>query len=212
MSDFMIGIDEVGLGSLAGPVVAAAVVFPWTGVSNSGQLKSPVEGLNDSKKLTDNRRRVLRKLIMEEAPYWAISVADIELINKYGIKRCHHDCMGAVAKLCREHYPEAHITIDGVQPIKGVRNCKCEVRADGRVPTVSAASIIAKVFRDDLMIKLSSKHPRYAWASNKGYGSPEHMAALKRYGVTPYHRRHYAPVRRLIDEERKAATSTRESS
>ena len=190
MARLVIGADEVGLGAVLGPVVAAAVVLP---------SKSPIEGLGDSKKIAHNRRVQLARTIMTEAPFWAITLSGVPLINKHGIARCHRDCMRVAVLVCREEYPEAEIILDGDRPIHELGHHRCIVKADTKIAAVSAASIIAKVHRDELVVRLASKYPRYDLENNKGYGTAKHLKALKEHGVTKHHRKDYAPVRRLIE-------------
>lgn len=198
MSDVVIGVDEVGLGSIAGPVVAAAVVFPDLGESNSGRVKSPIEGLNDSKKLTHNRRVFLCSKIVDECEYWVIAQSNAPNINRHGIVRCHQACIKAVVRISRQFHDKAKVILDGNTWVPGMGDHTPIVGADSKIPAVSAASIIAKVYRDNLMVNMATGHPRYKWENNKGYGTQEHIAALERYGITPQHRRKYAPVRRVL--------------
>lgn len=188
----IIGVDEVGLGCLAGPVVVAAVVFP--------EKKSPIDGLADSKALTHNRRVDLSKKILEEAPFWSIAISGVPLINRHGIAVCHRDCIRAAVHTCRQEYPECEVVLDGNRPVHQLGHHRCIVKADTSIPAVSAASIIAKVYRDGIMVKMARRYPRYGWESNKGYGTKVHIDALERYGVTKHHRKAYAPIRRLLGE------------
>lgn len=187
MPDLVIGVDEVGLGSLAGPVVVAAVV-----------LGEPIDGVTDSKKLTPNRRLSLSHVIKEKVPYWVIAQSDASSINRYGIAPCHKACIRAVVKIARCYHPSEEVILDGNTWIPGIGKHTLIVKADSSVPAVAAASIVAKVYRDDLMTKLASEHPRYGWERNKGYGTQEHIAALEEHGVTAHHRKKYAPVRRIL--------------
>ena len=192
MAKLIVGVDEVGLGCLAGPVVVAAVVFP--------EKKSPIDGLADSKALTHNRRSDLSSQIVDVAPFWAIALSGVPLINKHGIARCHRDCIQAAVHLCRQEYPDCEVILDGNKPVHQLGHHRCVVKADTKIPAVSAASIIAKVYRDNLMVKLARLYPRYDWENNKGYGTKAHVNALERYGVTKHHRRAYAPIRQLLGE------------
>jgi len=182
-----IGIDEVGVGALAGGVVAAVVV-----------LDKPIVGLRDSKKLSANRRATLAAKIQSTALYWAIAQSGAKLINRHGIARCHKDCIRAVATMVRQIYPDEEIILDGNTSVTGIGNHKPIVKADETVPAVSAASIIAKVHRDNFMIKLAESFPRYGWERNKGYGTQEHLQALETHGVTEQHRKGYKPVREVL--------------
>ena len=187
MSVAVIGVDEVGLGCLAGPVVAAAVV-----------LEGTIDGLADSKKLSHNKRVVLAAQIRKEALYWAIAQSSAKFINKTNIARCHKDCIRAAVRIVRCYYPDEELILDGDVFVKGIGDHKPIVKADGKIPSVSAASIIAKVHRDTLMVEMAANYPRYGWERNKGYGSKEHLDALEEYGVTDQHRKAYAPVRRAL--------------
>lgn len=182
----VIGIDEVGLGCIAGPVVVAAVVL------------DELPGVTDSKKLTSNRRLALDIEIREKAPYWIIVRSDIEFINRYGIGPCHKSCIRTVAHLARHLYPHEEVILDGNLYIKGIGPHTPMVKADLKVPAVGAASIIAKVYRDNLMTDMAANYPRYGWERNKGYPTQEHVEALEKYGVTAQHRKKYAPVRRIL--------------
>lgn len=186
MSVAVIGVDEVGLGALSGPVVAAAVVL------------NELDGLKDSKKLTEKSRILLSGKIMEAAPYWVIAQSNARTINRYGIAPCHMACIEAVVKIARRFHPDEEIIVDGNTSIIGIGEHTTMVKADETVPAVSAASIIAKVYRDNLMIDLAAEYPRYGWERNKGYGTQEHLRALDEHGVTKQHRKAYKPVRRAL--------------
>lgn len=193
----VIGIDEVGLGPIAGPVVVAATVLPVIG-RNSFSDKSPIPGLRDSKKLSDNERRRLDPIIKDTVLYWVILGSGSKKIDKVGIDKCWMACVEWCVFLSRIYYPDAHMIVDGNRPIPGVRNYSCIVKADDKIPAVQAASVIAKVFRDELMIKIAGKYPRYGFEQHKGYGTPHHMETLVEYGPCPHHRRSYKPVREAI--------------
>lgn len=183
---FIAGVDEAGRGPLAGPVVAAAVILP-----RQGELP----GVFDSKQLTDARRRVLRDEIMEIAQV-AVGIADVQEIDTLNILRATHLAMHrAVAGLEKVDF----VLVDGL-PVKGFP-CPAEnmVKGDALSASIAAASIVAKVHRDELMEKLDEEYPGYGFAVHKGYGTAAHLEALKRLGVTPVHRRSFAPVKDMID-------------
>lgn len=182
-----IGVDEVGIGSICGPVVVAAVVFP---------KKVPVAGLRDSKKLTDKRRRELAPRIMEAALHWVIARSSSRQIDKFGIAICKRACMTAVARRCLARFPNAVVIVDGTDPIPKV-DCRCVVKADDMVPAVSAASIIAKVHRDDYMIVLSEKYPLYGFDKHMGYPTTAHLRVLNSRGRCPEHRLSYGPLKKM---------------
>ncbi|TCK18443.1 RNase HII [Thiogranum longum] len=184
------GVDEVGRGPLAGPVVAAAVIL---------DPQRPVSGLRDSKKLTEKRRDVLFDEICECALAWSLGRAEVEEIDRINILQASLLAMRrAVDGLSIE--PE-QVLVDGNRCPELRHPCEAIVKGDDRVPAISAASIIAKVSRDREMIALDAQYPGYGLSRHKGYPSKAHLEALRTLGVTPMHRRSYAPVRRLLDGE-----------
>jgi len=183
------GIDEVGRGCLAGPVVAACVVF----------RSDPPDGLVDSKTIGDSRRRELDHLIRASA-WVSIASASINEITELNIL---HATMLAMRR-AHEGLPSgaAHsmILIDGNRIPDGLAApARAVVKGDATVSQIAAASIIAKVHRDDLMQDLHREHPYYAWDKNKGYGSPSHLSALAEQGATKHHRPTFAPVRAAVE-------------
>jgi ribonuclease HII len=184
------GVDEAGRGPLAGPVVVAAVVL---------HPQQPIDGLNDSKKLSETRREKLFPLIIERALAYCVVVVEKDEIDRINIFQATMTGMSrAVAGLT----PAAvEALIDGNHLPKDL---PCPARAiidgDALVPAISAASILAKVTRDRLMVAMDTEHPGYGFAAHKGYSTPEHLAALKRLGPCPQHRRSFAPVRLLLDQ------------
>ena len=184
---FVVGIDEVGRGPLAGPVVAAAVGFP------QGAEIPPV---NDSKKLSEEKREALDSAI-RAVPGVRIAIAEVpvEEIDRINILRATHLAM----KRAAEDIPEAdYLLVDGL-PVPGLPKESCNIiKGDARSASIAAASIIAKVYRDRLMVELDKQYPGYGLAENKGYGTALHLQALKELGVTPIHRKSFAPVRDII--------------
>ncbi|MDT8857442.1 ribonuclease HII [Paracoccaceae bacterium Fryx2] len=187
---FVIGVDEAGRGPLAGPVTAAAVrLFPG----------SIPPGLNDSKKLSARQREALFDLIMSQAQTCIAhaSVAEIDALN---ILRASHLAMErAVAGLpCVAD----HALIDGHLIPRGL-TCRASalVKGDARCVSIAAASILAKVARDRIMVDLAQQHPGYGWAQNAGYPTKAHLAALQDLGVTPHHRRSFRPVHNILYQE-----------
>jgi ribonuclease HII len=183
------GVDEVGRGPLAGPVVAAAVIL---------DPDRPVEGLKDSKKLSERRRQDLAMQIQERALAWSLGRAEVHEIDRINILQASLLAMQrAVAALSL--VPEL-VLVDGNCCPRLDYPAQAVVRGDALVPAISAASIIAKVSRDREMVELDSRYPGYGLAKHKGYPSKAHLSALQTLGVTPVHRRSYAPVRRLLEE------------
>lgn len=189
----VIGVDEAGRGPLAGPVVAAAVVLG----------RAIPAGLDDSKRLSAKRRAVL-DLAIRETCCWAVAVVEPEEIDQVNIFQATMLGMTrAVASLIGAIGCEAtEVLIDGnMTPAGRCGEWRWPARAivggDGLEPAISAASIIAKEWRDRLMMEAAAAHPHYGWERNKGYGTAEHMEALRLYGPTPLHRRSFAPVAQL---------------
>jgi ribonuclease HII len=172
------GIDEVGRGPLAGPVVATAVVL------REGMA---IEGATDSKKLTARRRARLAAEILAEAAGVGIGVASVEEIDRVNIRRAVNLAMDRALRALP--VTPAHIVVDG-RPLMGVDWAhEAVVKGDSLIHSIACASIVAKVFRDRMMRKLGRWYPGYGWERNMGYGTPEHLAALKELGPSPYHRR-----------------------
>jgi ribonuclease HII len=184
------GVDEAGRGPLAGPVVAAAVIL---------NPAAPVPGLADSKKLSPRRRQQLAVAIRQQAIAWAIGEASVAEIDEINILQATLLAMRrAVAGLGT--VPE-RVLVDGnrlPEPLP----CPAEaiVKGDLTVTCIGAASILAKTHRDAIMVALDARYPEYGFACHKGYGTPQHLAAFERHGVTPEHRRSFAPVRRWSDK------------
>jgi len=181
------GVDEVGRGPLAGPVTAAAVVL------DPGRIP---EGLNDSKKLTKKARERLYEQIKEVADV-SIAHASVEEIEQLNILRASHLAM--LRALAGLKTTADYALIDGRMLPQGL-NLPAEgiVRGDQRSQSISAASIMAKVCRDCVMLSLAQQHPGYGWETNAGYGSKSHMLALQKLGVTPHHRRSFKPIHKML--------------
>jgi len=188
--ELVVGVDEAGRGPLAGPVVAAAVLL----------CKPRPAGLDDSKKLTHERRRLLEERIRRRCAF-GIGVVEVEAIDTLNIFQATMWAMAqAVARLCEVIGCDPHqVLVDGNLTPAGRRPewrwpARAIVGGDACEPCISAASILAKEYRDRLMRDYARAHPHYGWDSNKGYGTPEHLAALRLHGPTPLHRRSFAPV------------------
>ncbi|WP_209424844.1 ribonuclease HII [Pararhodobacter sp. SW119] len=186
------GVDEAGRGPLAGPVVAAAVILEPSDIPT---------GLADSKTLTAARRETIAAEIRARARF-AIAEASVEEIDALNILQASHLAMRrALAAL--DPGPDMAL-IDGNR-MPGALPCGAEtlVRGDARCLSIAAASIVAKVARDAIMARLAREFPAYGWDRNAGYPVPAHLAGLNRWGPTPYHRRSFAPVRKILCEEYK---------
>lgn len=174
--EFLAGIDEVGRGPLAGPVTTACCMLP---------LDEPIDKINDSKKLSETRREKLFDLITSKAAYSIVSVSNEE-IDELNIleatKKAMRECAGNLMPV-----PEL-ILIDAVKLDLGVKT-ESIIHGDALSYNIAAASIVAKVARDRFMIQADKLYPQYGFARNKGYGTAEHIAALKKYGPCPLHRR-----------------------
>jgi len=188
----ILGVDEVGRGPWAGPLVVGAVVLP-DGVA--------LEGLNDSKKLTSKKRVALDALIREQALGWGLGWVHAEELDELGLSNALRVATIRAVEAVKTPYHE--IIIDGTinflsETTKG-RYVTTLPKADALIPAVSAASIIAKVARDTYMEQQGALYPEYGFASHVGYGTAKHLAALQTHGVTVLHRRSFAPIAKLLD-------------
>ena len=172
------GCDEAGRGPLAGPVFAAAVILP-EGFSH------PL--LDDSKKMSEKNRLLLRDIIMKEAVAWAVAEVSPEEIDRINILRASFEAMTRAVESLSVR-PE-HLLIDGNRFISRLDiPYRCEVKGDGRFANIAAASVLAKTARDERMMQLAAEFPGYGWEKNKGYPTREHRQAVARLGATPHHR------------------------
>ncbi len=195
------GVDEVGRGPLFGPVVAAAVILPH------GLELPDLNGLNDSKKLTEEERERFNTIVRQVAIAWAIAEVDVRTIDRINILQASKLAMKtAVEELAGRGHGIDCLLIDGNQKIDycppgAICRQKTIVQGDGRSFSIAAASVIAKVYRDRLLTDLDVRYPGYGFATNKGYATPEHRAALLKLGITDLHRRSFAPVAELFEAE-----------
>ncbi|EAQ10503.1 RNase HII [Maritimibacter alkaliphilus HTCC2654] len=181
------GVDEVGRGPLAGPVTAAAVIL--------GPDNIP-DGLNDSKKLSAKKRDALFDAIMAGAQV-GIAHATVEEIDTYNILRASHIAMLRAVEALGT-VPD-HLLIDGNLIPRGCTvSAEAVIKGDGKSLSIAAASIVAKVTRDRIMVDLAQQHPGYGWERNAGYPSKSHISALQELGVTPHHRRSFKPVHNIL--------------
>lgn len=181
------GVDEAGRGPLAGAVYAAAVIL---------DPLRPIPGLADSKTLSENKRIRLAEAIRQNALAWAIAWADVEEIDRINILQASllamQRAVGMISVLPQR------VAVDGLHcpvvpyPIEAI------VKGDGKVAEIAAASILAKTARDEEMYRLDALYPQYAFARHKGYPTAEHLQRLEQHGVSPVHRRSYAPIKRLL--------------
>jgi ribonuclease HII len=183
------GIDEVGRGPWAGPVVAAAVIL------DPGH--TPI-GLNDSKKLSPKKRLILNDAIKASA-IWALGIVDVGEIDDINILQASLLAMRrAVSALSRQ---PGYCLVDGNKDPNLSIPTDCIIKGDGKSSSIAAASIIAKVFRDEYMTKLSQSYPAYGWEKNAGYGVPHHMEALRLVGISPHHRKSFKPIAKILNED-----------
>ncbi len=186
------GVDEAGRGPLAGPLAVAAVIL---------DPLRPIDGLDDSKRLTEARRELLYAHIVAHALAWSVIWVEVDEIDRINIFQA---TMAGMSRALRGLSLVAHeALIDGNQL---PRDLPCAGRAiiggDALEPAISAASILAKVSRDRLMVALDAQHPGYGFARHKGYSTPEHLTALQSLGPCIHHRRSFAPVRLMLDQGR----------
>lgn len=181
------GVDEAGRGPLAGPVYAAAVILDPT---------KPIDGIADSKTLTEKKRDALAEAIKLNALAWCVAFATVEEIDSINILQATLLAMKrAVEGL--SHAPH-QVLVDGLQCPRIAYPATAVVNGDSTVISIGAASILAKTARDAEMCRLDLEHPQYGFARHKGYSTAEHLALLELHGVSPVHRKSYAPVKRLL--------------
>lgn len=175
------GCDEAGRGCLAGPVVAAAVIFP---------RKYRNKSLNDSKQLTRDERDELREVILHDAVAWAVAEVDNDEIDRINILNASFKAMHLAIDRLKQK-PEL-LLIDGnrFKPYPGIPS-ECVIKGDGKYLSIAAASILAKTYRDELMRTLADRFPGYSWETNVGYPTPQHRDGIRQLGITPYHRRSF---------------------
>ena len=187
-SSLIAGVDEAGRGPLAGPVIAAAVIL---------DPHSPIDGIADSKTLSEKMRNQLDQEIRHHALAWAIARADVEEIDSLNILQASLLAMKRAVNALSIH-PQLAL-VDGNQ-CPDLEGCRAEaiIKGDQTVTAIGAASILAKVARDREMVELDARYPGYGFAQHKGYPTKLHISALNTLGISPVHRRSYAPVRKIM--------------
>jgi ribonuclease HII len=192
-SPLIAGLDEAGRGALAGPVVAAAVILPLGDAS----LLTHLPGVNDSKLLTPGRRETLAPLICELAVAWAVGQVPPEAIDEGGILPATRLAMSQAIAALRP--APTYLLIDGGVHLRALSlPQETIVRGDALSVSIAAASILAKVTRDRLMVALDGEYPAYGLAQHKGYCTPQHVASLAAHGPSPIHRLSFAPIRKTL--------------
>lgn len=186
------GVDEAGRGPLAGPVVAAAVIL---------DRRRPIRGLADSKALAPGRREELALAIRSRAIAWSVAAASVEEVDALNILRASLLAMRRAVEALA--VAPGKVLVDGRHPPHLTVPVRAVVRGDATVAAIAAASILAKVARDEDMLVLHHQYPQYGFDRHKGYPTSAHLAALRAYGVSLAHRRSFAPVRALLDAEDK---------
>lgn len=182
------GVDEVGRGPLAGPVVAAAVILDPSA--------DPIRGLADSKKLSAKRRESLASIIRERAVAWSVSFLDAADIDRLNILQASLEAMSRAVALLEPAAEAARV--DGNRLPRLSVPGEAIVGGDGCIAEISAASILAKVARDHWMVEADRRYPEYGFAGHKGYPTPAHLRALEHHGPCEIHRRSFSPVRKLL--------------
>ena len=185
------GCDEAGRGCLAGPVFAAAVILPQDICERNTEL---AQGLNDSKQLTDKQRMYLRPMIEQNAQAWAVVEVTAEEIDQINILNA--SIIGMQRALAKLSVTPQHIIVDGNKwkpyiPEGQVMEipARTVVKGDGKYLSIAAASVLAKTYRDEYMLRLHEQYPQYHWDTNMGYPTKAHYEAIQQYGITPYHRK-----------------------
>ncbi|MDD5297680.1 MAG: ribonuclease HII [Rhodocyclaceae bacterium] len=182
------GVDEAGRGPLAGPVVAAAVIL---------DPARPIEGLNDSKKLSEKARDLLAPLIRERAIAWCVAEASVEEIDRLNI--LHATMLAMKRAVDGLAVVPVKVLVDGNRCPPVTLPCEAIVKGDATVAAIAAASILAKTARDALMLELHERYPQYGLDRHKGYPTAAHLEALRAHGVVPIYRRSFGPVRALLE-------------
>lgn len=185
---YIVGVDEAGRGPLAGPVVAAAVIL---------DQDRPLKGLTDSKKIGPKKRTQLAQAIKSEALYYAIAVADVDEIDQLNILQASLLAMSRAVDMLKPDHP-VKVLVDGNRLPDWSYESEAIVKGDMLVEAISAASILAKVYRDELMDQYAKAYPLYGFENHKGYPTKTHLQMLSKYGVLAIHRQSFKPVKALL--------------
>lgn len=186
---YIAGTDEVGRGPMAGPLVAAAVILP---------IDVSISGINDSKKLTPKQRERLYEEIKAKAIDVQVTFIDVETVDKLNVYQASKQAM--IESIKKLKYPVDYILTDAM-PIDIGIPCMNLIKGDSKSISIAAASIIAKVERDNYMIALDAKYPQYGFKNHKGYVTKAHLEAIMKYGILDIHRRSFAPVKNCLYEQ-----------
>ena len=193
----IIGIDEVGRGPWAGPVTAGAVCLPIA----RDDLSKLLKGVRDSKKMTARQREALDQTIKDVAITWGIGSASSEEIDDLGIVPATHLAMRRALEEATKDIdfePDALFLDDMLMPELRHTHQVSLIEGDSRTLSIAAASVIAKVHRDEIMLEFDAEFPHYGFAEHKGYGTAKHLQALKQFGILPIHRQYYAPIQAIL--------------
>jgi ribonuclease HII len=177
------GVDEAGRGPLAGPVVAAAVIFP--------QHHSTIPGINDSKQLSEKKRDFLFDVVCQHAVSFGIGVVDHHEIDHLNILQATYKAMSIAVENC--HIPPDYVLVDGRGLPRLAMPAQAIIKGDAKSLSIAAASILAKVTRDRLMVELHGHYPEYGFQQHKGYPTKKHIQAIRKHGLSPVHRRSFRP-------------------
>lgn len=192
--DLTIGLDEAGRGPWAGPVYLGLCIL-----TSQQEAFLKANGITDSKKLSENKRKTIYKLVKSNSLYSATFSLDVEEIDLLGIyKATIKGFEILIANLPEEYRQNSRVKIDGVFP-QLKNKYECIINGDSIETSISAASILAKVERDEYMIELDKFYPQYFFGKHKGYGTSLHIEMLKKYGISPHHRKSFKPVAKLIN-------------
>lgn len=185
----IIGLDEAGRGPMAGPLVVGGVIFP------EGYYD---EKINDSKKLTENQREALVNIIKENALAYSIEVISVEEVDELNVYQASKEGM---LRIIRNISLKPDYALTDAMPLGGEIDHTSIIKGDSKSISIAAASILAKVFRDHIMMGYASEYPEYGFERHKGYPTAAHKQALQKYGVTPIHRKSFKPVKELLNEQ-----------